>query len=224
MRPPRRMARVLDGLGSERIPNESRTFRARTERIRRESGPPGVARSPPSSRFPAGFPLRSRAETACRAGALPTELNARTAESTSAIVRPGTVLCPSKRFSSDQRIEGLAARADAAGATFQLTACLFIYSRHRGDELITRLEDRRASEVILSGGTSFGSKGPLTGPFSVALGISRGARWADANDGARSGHRSTSAPTIRARMVEPAAAPATAVQKLPRAARSPQRS
>jgi hypothetical protein len=31
----------------------------------------------------------------------------------------------------------------------------------------TRLEDRRASDTALTGGTSFGNKGPLSGPFSV---------------------------------------------------------
>ena len=40
----------------------------------------------------------------------------------------------------------------------------------------SKLKDRRASDLELSGGTSFGNKGPQLGPFSVLSGISRRGR------------------------------------------------
>jgi hypothetical protein len=74
--------------------------------------------------------------------------------------------CGYTAFPPPRNLKSPAARADAAGATFPQTACLSIQAASRGRRT-SKFEDRRASDLNLSGGTSFGSKGPHSGPFSV---------------------------------------------------------
>ena len=55
----------------------------------------------------------------------------------------------------------------------QLLGALRVYQSRvaRRATRALELEDRRASDLKFTGGTSFGTKGPLTGPFSVLLSL-----------------------------------------------------